>query len=72
MPNEHEQVLGLLQQVLHRLDRMAAPLEPALTQKAFAQRIGKHPKTISNWVRSRKLLTQRGLIPASELRKYIS
>lgn len=70
-PEAQTRIESMLGEILRRLDSAISP-EPPLTQTAFAKRVGKHPKTISNWIKKKKLLTRGGMIPASELRKYLS
>lgn len=65
-------IIAMLTEVLRRLDTLNTPLEAPLTRKAFGKRIGKSAHTISRWIRDRKVRTEKGMIPYSELRKFLS
>lgn len=68
------------QQLLARLDRIerlvvkALPpvLEPALTKKEFAKRAGIGRTTLYRRIEERRVRTEQGRIPASELSKFLS
>lgn len=70
--SEYAQVLDRLDEVLRRLDALTAPQEPALTVTAFAKRIGKHPNTVFRWIEEGRVQKRKGLVPHSELRKFLS
>lgn len=72
MANEHEQVMAMLGEVLRRLDQMTAPLEAPLSRSAFAKLVHKSPRTVTRWIEQKKVRTEKGLIPASEARKFLS
>ncbi len=70
--NKEDQIIALLTEVLRRLDNLERPLEPAITRTAFAKRIGRSSRTITRWIEQGKIRTEKGLIPASEVRNFLS
>lgn len=46
--------------------------KPGLTQREFAKLMRKHPRTVNRWIAEKKLRLEKGLIPNSEVRKYLS
>lgn len=58
--------------VLARLDEMNRAGKPGLTQREFAKLLRKHPRTITRWLRGKKIRLEKGLIPHSEVRKFLS
>jgi hypothetical protein len=58
--------------VLSRLDEMNHAGKPGLTQREFAKLLKKHPRTITRWVTDKKLRLEKGMVPHSEVRKFLS
>jgi DNA-binding IclR family transcriptional regulator len=65
-------VSAKLDLVLARLDELNHAGKPGLTQTEFAKLIGKHPSTVRRWVADKTILLEKGVIPHSEVRKYLS
>lgn len=64
--------MAMLGEVLRRLDEIAKPLQPPLTRKAFGTLVHKSPRTVTRWIEQKKIRTEKGMIPASEARKFLS
>jgi hypothetical protein len=65
-------VSAKLDLVLARLDELNHAGKPGLTQVEFAKLIGKHPSTVRRWVADKTIRLEKGVIPHSEVRKYLS
>lgn len=65
-------VSAKLDLVLAKLDELNHAGKPGMTQVAFAKMIGKHPRTVNRMVASKLIRLERGLIPHSEVRKFLS
>ena len=58
--------------VLTKLDELNHTGRPGITQVAFAKLLKKHPRTISRWIADKKLRLEKGLVPNSEVRRFLS
>ena len=58
--------------VLTKLDELNRTGKPGITQAEFAALMKKHPRTVSRWIRGKKLRLERGLVPNSEVRRFLS
>lgn len=58
--------------VLTRLAEMNSAGKPGLTQREFAKLIGKTPRTVARWVADKKIRLERGRVPHSEVKKFLS
>lgn len=65
-------VSAKLDLVLARLDEMNHAGKPGLTQAEFAKLIHRHPDTVKRWVAKKLIRLEKGVIPHSEVRKYLS
>lgn len=65
-----------LAQLSAKVDRVLQLLETKprgdLTRKQFAKEAGISAKTVARKIASREILTRKGRIPASELKKFTS
>ena len=43
-----------------------------ITQAEFARMLDKHPRTISRWVKQKKIRLENGLVPNHVVEKYLS
>jgi len=66
------QVLCVLDGMNVRLNELADSLHRPMNQTEFAKRIGKQPKTVNRWVKDKLINSHQGLIPYSEIRKFLS
>ncbi len=64
--------LGKFDLVLAKLDELNRVGKPGMTQVEFAKLISKDPRTVGRWVAAKKLRLEKGLIPHSEVRKFLS
>lgn len=58
--------------VLARLAEMNKAGKPGLTQREFAKLIGKTPRTVSRMVADKRIRLEKGLVPNSEVKKFLS
>lgn len=58
--------------VLTKLDEIARTGKPGMTQRAFAKLVGKDARTISRWVKDKKIRLEKGMVPNSEVRRFLS
>lgn len=58
--------------ILATLEDLRSAGKPGLTQVQFAALIGKHPRTVGRWIASKKVRFEKGVIPHSEVTKYLS
>lgn len=65
-------VSAKLDLVIARLDELTHSGKPGLTQAEFAKLIHKHPATVKRWVARKLIRLEKGVIPHSEVRKYLS
>lgn len=58
--------------LLTRVEALNTAGKPGLSQREFAKLIGKTPRTITRWVKDKKLRLEKGRVPNSEVRKFVS
>lgn len=58
--------------VLTKLDELNRTGKPGITQVDFAKLMKRHPRTVSRWISDKKLRLEKGLIPNSEVRRFLS
>lgn len=58
--------------VLAKFDELWAAGKPGMTQRAFAKLIKQSPRTVARMVKSKRIRLEKGRVPHSEARKFLS
>jgi hypothetical protein len=69
---ELAQVQAHLVRIEAKLDALSAKPKPNLTRVKFAELADMHPNTVGRKIKAGLIRTEKGLIPRSELAKFVS
>lgn len=58
--------------ILTRVEALNTAGKPGLTQREFAKLIGVTPRTVTRWLANKQLRLEKGRVPHSEYRKFVS
>jgi len=79
MDTEISAIVKKLDLIAEKLDLLIAANNAArdvgkvpITQAEFAEMLNKHPRTISRWVKQKKIRLENGLVPNHVVEKYLS